>query len=136
MDFQQYGTAILSSVGRRRTSDDKVGDEEESDIDNDKMNKLKQNFGRPLGSAMRGSFKESDLEMDDENNPEAMIKQYKEDQFRLMHEGGECRKECCDPIRKIKLENDMKQHRRKKVHETAKDLVKAWQIRMLKLIEM
>ncbi len=52
----------------------------------------------------------------------------------MIHPG--CRKECCDPMIKIKNENEMRQHRRKKVHDTAKELVRAWQIRMLKLIEM
>jgi hypothetical protein len=37
---------------------------------------------------------------------------------------------------RIKSDNDMKLQRRKKVHDTAKELVRAWQIRMLKLIEM
>jgi hypothetical protein len=68
--------------------------------------------------------KESDLEADEENNPEAMMNKYKQDQLNMIHPG--CRKECCDPMIKIKNENEMRQHRRKKVHDTAKELVRAW----------
>lgn len=97
-----------------------VPDEEESDHEIDKVDKLKQNLGRPFGSAPRGSFlKESDLEPDDENNPDAIIQKYKEDQLKLMHEGTGCRKECCDPMRKVVNENEKRQQRRKKVHDTA-----------------